>query len=131
MRGRQKNKKGGKNVTVITGGCYNERYFFEASGHAFGDEKSMPSGDTVNETGDGALACAAASILVLTAVEKIERMQSEGAFLSSSINVEPGYACLDVDVREERAEELAVIFDTLLLGFELLEENYPDCISVR
>lgn len=118
-------------MTVVTSGCYNDRYYFEASGHACSEEKRMPCIGEITESGDEALACAAASILVLTATERIERMQSEGAFLSSSITVEPGYAGFDLEVREERGEELSVIFDTLLLGFELLEENYPDCVSVK
>ena len=118
-------------MTVVTSGCYNDRFYFEASGHACGEQMRMPSGETIAVSGEDALACAAASILVLTATEKIERMQSEGAFTSSSITVEPGYAGFDLEVREDRCEELSVIFDTLLLGFELLEENYPDCVSVR
>ena len=130
MRARIKHK-GGDKVTVITSGRYNDRYYFEVSGHACGDENRMPCNGEIEESGEGALACAAASILVLTATEKIEQMQSEGAFLSSSITVESGYASFDLEVRDERDEELGVIFDTLLLGFELLEENYPDCVSVR
>lgn len=118
-------------MTVVTSGSYNDRYFFEASGHAVSEDKRLTCGDETDGTGEDNLACAAASILVLTAVEKIERMQSEGAFLSSSITVEPGYAEFQLEVREEREEELSVIFDTLLLGFELLEENFPDCVSVR
>ncbi len=118
-------------MTVVTSGSYNDRYFFEVSGHAVNEDKKLPSGAEAEGTGEDCLACAAASILVLTAVEKIERMQSEGAFLSSCVTVEPGYAEFDLEVREEREEELSVIFDTLLLGFELLEENYPDCVSVK
>lgn len=118
-------------VTVITSGYYNDRYFFEASGHACGEEKRMPSVKEISGVGEDALACAAASILVLTASEKIERMQSEGAFLSSAVTIEPGYASFDLEVREENSEELSVIFDTLLLGFELLEENYPDFINIK
>lgn len=118
-------------MTVVTSGCYNDRYYFEVSGHACGDDGRMPCNVDTDCVGEDSLACAAASILVLTAAEKIERMQSEGAFLSSSVTVESGYASFDVEVREGREEEICVIFDTLLLGFELLEENYPDCVSVR
>ncbi len=118
-------------MTVVTSGYYEDRYFFEASGHACSEDKRMPSRSDMEENGEEALACAAASILVLTAVEKIEKMQSEGAFLSSTITVEPGYAVFDLEVREEYIEELSVIFDTLLLGFELLEENYPECVNLK
>lgn len=118
-------------MTVVTSGYYNDRYFFEANGHACNEEKKMPVSVDDEMAGEEALACAAASILVLTATEKMERMQSEGAFLSSTITVEPGYAGFDIEVREDRAEELSVVFDTLILGFELLEENYPDCVSVK
>ena len=116
-------------MTVVTYGSYDDRCFFEVSGHACGEEMRMPGENTVY--GESSLACAAASILVLTAAEKIDRMQSEGAFISSSVSIEDGYAGFDLEVREERSEELQVIFDTLVLGFELLEENYPDCVSVK
>ncbi len=118
-------------MTVVTSGSYNERYFFEVSGHAVSEDKKLPVGTEAEGTREDSLACAAVSILVLTAVEKIEEMQREGAFLNSSVTVEPGYAEFDLEVREDREDELGVIFDTLLLGFELLEENYPDCVSVR
>ena len=118
-------------MTVVTSGYYNERFFFEVSGHASGESGGMPSAIETDGEDVSALACAAASILVLTAAEKIDRMQSEGAFLSASVTVEPGYANFDIEAREEHVDELSVIFDTLLLGFELLEENYPDCVSVR
>ena len=118
-------------MTVVTCANCDGRYFFEVSGHACPEELRMPYESEIADGGEDALACAAASILVLTAAEKIGKMQSEGAFLSSSVNVEAGYAGFDIEVRDERADELEVIFDTLILGFELLEENYPDCVSVR
>lgn len=118
-------------MTVVTSGYYDERYFFEVSGHACRDDGGMPSAEECEVTGEEALACAAASILVLTAAERIERLQSEGAFLNASVDIEAGYAGFDLEVREEYREEMNVIFDTVLLGFELLEENYPDFISIK
>lgn len=121
-------------MTVVTSGYYDERYFFEVSGHACAEENGgyrMPSIDFSENDGESALACAAASILVLTGAEEIEQLDSEGAFISSNITVEPGYACFELEVREEYSDKLKAIFDTLTLGFELLEENYPSCVSVK
>ena len=118
-------------MTRVTGGFYDEKFYLEVSGHACeesGGVYEMPSclGDD-----DSNLACAAVSILVLTAAEKIARLDSEGAFYNSSVTVESGYCCFDLDVRDEYADSLSALLDTLLVGFELLEENYPDLVSVQ
>ena len=116
-------------MTCVTGGFYDEKCYFEISGHACSENDGsygMPS-----EVGEGdPLACAAVSVLVMTALEKVRALDSDGAFISSYVTVEPGYACFDLETRAEYAEELRHAFDTLMLGFELLEENYPDCVSV-
>ena len=118
-------------MTRVTGGFYDDKFYLEVSGHACeesGGVYVMPS--AVGE-GDEALACAAVSILVFTAAERIARLDSEGAFYNSSVTVESGYCCFDLDVRDEYSDTLSAILDTLLTGFELLEENYPDLVSVQ
>lgn len=116
-------------MTCITGGFYDDKCYIEISGHACteaGGGYGMPS-----DTGEGdPLACAAVSVLVMTALEKVKMLDSDGAFISSYVTVEPGYALFDLEIRAEYADELKHAIDTLMLGFELLEENYPDCVSV-
>ncbi len=116
-------------MTCVTGGFYDEKCYFEISGHACrenGGEYGMPT----ELDGGEPLACAAVSVLVMTALEKVRALDSDGAFSSASVTVEPGYACFDLETREEYADEVRHAFDLILLGFELLEENYPDCVSV-
>lgn len=129
----QINGKVGCEMTVVNNAFCNDRCFIEISGHACrenGESYSMPFSDSITDEGDN-LACAAVSILVMTVTEKLLRLDSEGAFRNSSITVEPGYACFDLDIRDEYEDEVAYIFETVMLGFELLEENYPDCVSVK
>lgn len=122
-------------MTVITSSFYDDRCYLEISGHACpqdGDGYCMPyEGDEGigydEETGH---VCAAVSVLVMTVTEKLRRFESDGAFISSDVTVEPGYACFELEVRHGFADEVRYLLDTIMLGFELLEENYPECVSV-
>lgn len=66
----------------------------------------------------------------MTALEKVRGLDGDGAFKNAAVTVEPGYACFDLETREEYADEVRHTFDVIMLGFELLEENYPDLVSV-
>ena len=118
-------------MTRVTGGFYDDKFYLEVSGHACDENGGVYEMPSAAGEGDDALACAAVSILVLTAAERIDRLDSEGAFYNSSVTVEYGYCCFDLDVRAEYSDTLSAILDTLLTGFELLEENYPDFVSVQ
>lgn len=116
-------------MTRVTSGYYDDRYYLEISGHACREEDGayrMPS----ETDGEAAIACAAVSILVMTALERVRDLDGEGAFRNASVTVETGYACFDLEVREEYAEEIKHIFDIITLGFELLEENCPGLVCV-
>lgn len=112
-------------MTKVIYGDYGGRFYFEASGHAVSEELISDHGCDEEES---AAVCAAISILVLAAAEKLGDMQSSGEIYNSSISVENGYACFDVTPREESEGKLFDIFDLLMTGFYLLEENYPDLI---
>ena len=118
-------------MTRVTGGFYDDKFYLEVSGHACEESGGVYEMPSDAGEGDEALACAAVSILVLTAAERLARLDSEGAFYNSSVTVESGYGCFDLDVRDEYSDTLSAILDTLLTGFELLEENYPDLVSVQ
>jgi uncharacterized protein YsxB (DUF464 family) len=118
-------------MTKVTGGFYDDRLYFEVSGHACEEDGGVYAMPEASGEGESALACAAVSILVLTAAEKIGRLESEGAFYSSNITLESGYCCFDLEVREEYSETVSSILDLLTVGFELLEEHYPECVSVQ
>lgn len=119
-------------MTIITNSFYDDRCYLEISGHACpadGDGYCMPYEDDGSD-GETERACAAVSVLVMTVTEKLRRFESDGAFISSDVTVEPGYACFDLEIRRGYSDEIRNLLDTIMLGFELLEENYPDCVSV-
>ncbi|MBE6609038.1 MAG: ribosomal-processing cysteine protease Prp [Ruminococcaceae bacterium] len=118
-------------MTRITGGFYDDRFYLEVSGHACEERDGVYEMPSANREDESALACAAVSILVLTAAEKIARLDSEGAFYNAGITVESGYCCFDLETRDEYSDTLSSLLDTLIVGFELLEENYPDLVSVQ
>lgn len=119
-------------MTVISNSFYDDRCYLEISGHACpteGDGYRMPN-EGGERNADEERACAAVSILVLTVTERLLRFESDGAFISSLVTVEPGYACFDLEIRRGFTDEIRDMIDTVMLGFELLEENYPECVSV-
>ena len=118
-------------MTRVTGGFYDDKFYLEVSGHACEERDGVYEMPSCLGDGDSDLACAAVSILVLTAAEKIARLDSEGAFYNSSVTVESGYCCFDLETRDEYSDTLSALLDTLIVGFELLEENYPDLVSVQ
>ena len=118
-------------MTRVTSGFAGDRFYYEISGHACAESLGSYETSLSSEISEDGLVCAAVSILVLTASEKITRMDSEGAFYNSSITIESGYCCFDLEAREEYLDELSALFDLLNLGFELLEENYPQYVSVE
>lgn len=121
-------------MTIITSSFYDDRCYLEISGHACpqdGDGYCMPcENEDYGYDEEAQRACAAVSVLVMTVTEKLRRFESDGAFISSEVTVEPGYACFDLEVRRGYADEIRYLLDTIMLGFELLEENYPECVNV-
>ena len=113
-------------MTKIIYGDYGGRYYFEASGHAVSEELITDHGC---DGSDASAVCAAISILVLSAAERLSELQSNGDIYNASITVESGYACFDLSVRDENDDRISEIFDLLMNGFMLLEENYPELIS--
>lgn len=118
-------------MTRVTSGFAGDRFYYEISGHACVESCGSYETSLSSETSEDGLVCAAVSILVLTAAERIALMESEGAFYSSSITIESGYCCFDLEARDEYASELSALFDLLTVGFQLLEENYPQHVSVE
>ena len=121
-------------MTRISYGNFGDRFYFEASGHALSEELFGGcgcDGTAVRggEAEDSRAVCAAISILVLCAAERLRELESEGSLAHLSADVESGYACFDVTPREDSAPALEEIFGILMTGFALLEESYPELIS--
>ena len=113
-------------MTKISYGSYDGGFYFEANGHAVSEE--LFGGYGCDES-DSKAVCAAISMLVLAARERLSELESEGGTYRLSSEVEEGYACFDVMPRECAAECVEEIFRTLMAGFGLLEENYPELIA--
>lgn len=113
-------------MTRIVYGDYGGRYYFEASGHAVSEEL-IP--DCECDEKESELVCAAISILVFSAYGRLSEMQSSGDIYNASLNVENGYACFDLSVRDEEDARVSEIFEVLMSGFMQLEEKYPELIS--
>ena len=112
-------------MTRIVYGDYDDRFFFEATGHAVSEELSVGCGCDGMENN---AVCAAISILVLTAQQRLCELDELGMLLHFNSSVESGYACFDVTPRIEETENVMRTFEILMTGFALLEESYPDLI---
>ena len=109
-------------MTKVNVSGYNERLYLEVCGH------SVPEGG--GESADSKIVCAAVSILLLSAAQRLCEMESMGDFNFASISVESGYALFDLEPRDDSRERTEEIIEMLLSGFSLLEEHYPELIAV-
>ena len=112
-------------MTKVKVSGYNERVYFEASGHAFSTVMGA-----IEMQNDAERVCAAISILMLSAAHRLKEMESAGDFYSSVITVENGYALFDIEPREDARERVEEIIEILCAGISLLEENYPAFITL-
>ncbi len=115
-------------MTKITYTTYNERYYFEATGHAVAEANDAFGGYGCDETEKAV--CAAVSVLMLTAAGRLAEMEARGDFISSCITVEGGYALFDIEPRQGSAEKTEEIIENLIYGIALLEENYPELVMI-
>ena len=113
-------------MTRINYGDYGGRYYFEASGHAV-SESIIP--DCGCDEKEQSAVCAAISILVLCAAQRLQELNESGELIHFSAELESGYACFDVTSRDTSDEEVSRLFETVMCGMELLEENYPELLS--
>ncbi len=112
-------------MTRVSYGSYDERIYFEASGHAVADAEGAFTGE-----GEAASVCAAVSILMLAAASKFDEMDRNGDFVYCNITVEPGYVCFDVQPREDARQATTDVIELLVCGIALLEENYPELVAL-
>ena len=113
-------------MTRIVYGSYDDRFYFEATGHAVSEELFDGCGC---DGSDESAVCAAISILVLAAAERLGEMERSGEIARLVTEIEGGYACIDAQPRCGSAGSVGEVFSLLMSGFALLEENYPELIS--
>ena len=76
------------------------------------------------------IVCAAASVLAFTLIEAFRRLDEEGGVENFSRCAESGCVRLDVTVKECAWESAQTVLNTVRDGFLLLEEHYPENVSV-
>ena len=95
-----------------------DRFIISIEGHA----GAAPEGCDI--------VCSAASILALTLVGAVERLDAEGDVTHVSSSVSKGSVQLDFTVKERALEKVSAIVNTVTDGYLMLEENYPEFVSV-
>ncbi len=95
-----------------------DRYIISVEGHA----NFAPVGqDTV---------CAAASVLTFALYRAACNFDTDGALNRFSHSISKGSAQFDLDVKGHSREAVRSAVDTVMEGFLLLEENYPEYVRV-
>ena len=97
-----------------------ELVFFEMTGHAgFG------------EYGED-IVCAGVSALAITTVNSIEKLAGYQPIVDVD-EVEGGYLYFEVvrDVTEVQAQTTQILLNSLLLGLEGIQEEYPNYLTVQ
>lgn len=95
-----------------------DRYIISIEGHA---EHAPEGQDTV---------CAAASVLTFALYRAVRNFDTDGAISHFFHSISKGSAQFDFEVKGHSREEVRAAVDTVMEGFLLLEENYPDCVRV-
>lgn len=75
------------------------------------------------------LVCAAASILAYTLAENAAQMVEDGQAVDAILQLEPGNTIVQLDPVSEFFHVATMIFDSIVCGFRLLAEQYPDHVT--
>ncbi len=95
-----------------------DRFIISIEGHA----GAAPEGKDI--------VCAAASILALALVEGALRLDESGSLEHFSRSVAKGSVEVDFTVKDWARERAESLVDTVTGGFLMLEEHYPEFVSV-
>lgn len=75
------------------------------------------------------LICASASILFYTLVENVDRMQRESK-CKAQIKALEGDAEVKVIASPDYHDEVTKVINTIMVGYEILAEEYPEYLSI-
>ena len=105
-------------MTHISCGQVGEGFYIEAAGHSgFGEQGR----DVV---------CAGVSTLIFTAYYYLQRKQSEGYIDKLEKRETDGFVSIYVRCAEGEQTILKTAFEMALTGFEMLAENFPQCVMI-
>ncbi len=77
------------------------------------------------------IVCAAFTILISTLCENIIALQDEGKLASSKIELDKGHAIIQCIPLQGFERETELIYDTVITGIKILENEYPENILVK
>ena len=95
-----------------------DRYIISVDGHAGHSEDGND------------IVCAAASVLAFTLYRAVKMLDEEGEISLFSHSISKGDAEFDFTVKEWAIEKAQAVVDSIIEGYLLLEENYPECVQV-
>ena len=75
------------------------------------------------------LVCASASMLAYTLAANVANMADNGQVRQPIINCSEGNAEISCNPRHNLKNSVALVFDSLCAGFELLAKDYPEYIT--
>ena len=96
---------------------YREKHRLTLTGHA-------NSGEAGHD-----LVCASASILAYTLASFVTGMADSGQLRARCVRLAPGDARIGCRVDPAHDAAVALVFDSICAGFELLARDYPDFIK--
>lgn len=80
--------------------------------------------------GERDLVCAGISMLVCTLSACLETQEARGLVRLQHRKVAPGDVAFQIAILT-RAEEVRAMLDTILTGFQLLQERYPENVAIE
>lgn len=104
-------------ITVNSDRC-TDRFIFTVEGHA---EHGARGHDVV---------CAAASVLAFTLYRAVKLLDEEGEISVFNHSISKGNAEFDFTVKEDALGKAVSVVDSIVEGYLLLEENFPECVQV-
>lgn len=75
------------------------------------------------------LVCASASMLAYTLAANVANMADHGQVREPIIKNEPGDAEISCNPRHNLKASVTLVFDSVCVGFALLQKDYPEYIS--
>ena len=108
-------------MTRVTFAELNGGWWFECRGHA----GYAPKGQDI--------VCAGVSALCMALLARLEALRDEGILRQVRTHVSDGEVCAEAFTDGDTLNALLVrhTFETVLAGFQTLEETYPDCVRVE
>ena len=103
-------------MTTINCNQINDRYVIEITGHA----GYKPGNDIV---------CSAVSMLSYTLMECLE--QNNSCLMHSNISADNGEVFVDVEPYTEYRDKIDAIIETVMTGYRMLAETYPENVEVN